>query len=96
MRVVPFPPPLNFPVDIFEVDPWTPRPPAAPLPSRKVTTLTVKFERGVDERRVVAKTAAEGFFGNKREVSIGVADDRCIATVTKEKPPARVVTVSRP
>lgn len=96
MRNVPFPPPLTFQVVIFEVDPWTPRPAGASLPSRRVTSLPVKFERSVDERRAAAKKVAEGFFGNKREVSVSVADDHIVATVTKEKPPARVTTVTRP
>lgn len=96
MRTVPFPPPLSFPVDIFEIDPWTPRPTGAPLPSVKLTSLQVKFERSVDDRRAAAKKKAEDFFNGKREVSVSVAEDRIVATVTKEKPSVRMTHVARP
>ena len=65
------------------------------MPSRQITSLPVKFERSVDERRAAAKKKAEDYFGNKREVSVSVAEDRIVATVTKEKPQARATIVSR-
>jgi len=90
MRNVPFPPPLTFPVEVYEADPWSPRPPGAKIPTTLLTTIQVKFERSVDERRRSAKAAAEKFFNNKRSVSVNVADDKIIATVTKPRPEHRV------
>lgn len=82
----PNPPPLTFLVEIYETDPWTPRPNGAPLPARKVTDLKVPWERSVDGRRAAGKAAAEKFFGNARAVGVNVADDKIVATVTKPKP----------
>ena len=89
MKNVPSPPPPTFPVEIRESDPWTPRAPGTSIPTTRVATVQVKFERSVDGRREAAKKAGRDFYDGRRgDPAVNVTDNGCTATFQKPKPPA--------